>query len=92
MDSTCGVALHEPHISVVVDDRAAIVGDRVDKALGGLARHFASGDLTFSVRALTVDPALVLATLRFYLQHPEARAELADRRSADRVRSGRLDG
>jgi hypothetical protein len=86
------VALHEPHISVVVDDRAAIVGDRVDKALGELGRHFASGDLTFPVRALAVDPALVLATLRFYLQHPEARAELADRRSADRVRSRRLTG
>jgi hypothetical protein len=59
------------------------------RELGG---HFASGDLTFSVRALAVDPALVLATLQFYLQHPEARAELADRRGPDRVRSRRLTG
>jgi hypothetical protein len=43
-----GVTLHEPHISVVVDDRAAIVGDRVDKVLGGLARHISYGDLMFS--------------------------------------------
>jgi hypothetical protein len=87
-----GVTLHEPHIAVVVDDRAAIVGDRVDKVVVGLAQYGAYGDLTFSVRALAVDPALVLATLQFYLQHPEARVELADRRGADRVPSRRLTG
>ncbi|MDX6235145.1 MAG: hypothetical protein QOH68_4312 [Nocardioidaceae bacterium] len=60
--------------------------------ISGPLRHVSYGDLTFSARALAVDPALVLAMLQFYLQHPEARGELADRRGADRARSGQLIG
>lgn len=43
------------------------------------------GDIAVPVHTLTVDAAVAYWTARFYADHPEARAELADQRSVDRV-------
>lgn len=43
-------------------------------------------------RWLGVDPALLYWALRYYHEHPEARAELADERGVQRIRTGALLG
>jgi len=41
-------------------------------------------------RWLAVHPTLLYWSLRYYYEHPEARAELADERAVQRIRTGAL--
>jgi hypothetical protein len=72
-------------LDLLVDDQAAIdttVGPPSRKSI----RHRGpSVDLTAALGRLAVDPSLVYAALRYYTAHPQARAELADDRGAQRL-------
>lgn len=86
-----GMPNHEPHIAVHTESGAVRHDDAVDSALADLNRRFTDADLVMPVRALGVDPVLVLAALRHYLHHPDQRVELGDRRALERIARGELD-
>ena len=86
-----GMPNREPHIAVHTEAEAVRHQDAVDSALANLNRSFTDADLVVPVRALGVDPALVLAALRHYLRHPDQRAELGDRRALERIARRDLD-
>ena len=64
--------------------------DAVDSKLAEIGQQWTGADLTWSVRALAVDPVVVVSALRHYLHHPDQRAELGDRRALDRIERGDL--
>ena len=92
-----GMPNHEPHIAVHTESGAVRHDDAVDGALASLNRDFTDADLVVPVRALGVDPVLVLAALRHYLNHPDQRRRArgpaiprADRPGRPRPRLSRL--
>ena len=85
-----GIPNHEPHIAVLTEPDTVQHQDTVDQRLAEVSRHWSRADVTWSVRALAVDPVLVIGALRHYLHNPDQRAELGDRRALDRVARGDL--
>jgi hypothetical protein len=54
-----------------------------------LSRRLAA-DLSLPIRTLDIDPPLLYQALRYYHQHPRARAELATQAGVARVQHGRF--
>ena len=59
----------------------------MERLLLPLNRRLAA-DITLPVRTLDIDPALLLEALRYYHQHPQARAELATQDGLARLQHG----
>jgi hypothetical protein len=72
-----GVAVTEPLVGIDLSDPQAIQSGPLERLLLPLNRRLAA-DITLPVRTLDIDPALLLEALRYYHQHPKARAELRD--------------
>jgi hypothetical protein len=87
---TRGGAIKEPHIAVFTEPNAVQHDDAVDSKLAELGQKWSGADVTWPVRALAVDPVVVISALRHYLRHPEQRLELRDRRALDRIETGGL--
>jgi hypothetical protein len=85
-----GVPNHEPHIAVLAEDGGVHHEDVVDARLNELSRHWVAADATWPVRALAVDPVLVVTVLQHYLRNPAHRVELGDQRALDRISRGAL--
>jgi hypothetical protein len=49
-----------------------------------------AADITLPIRTLDIDPALLLEALRYYHQHPRARAELATQGGLARLQHGQF--
>ena len=85
---TRGGATHEPHIAVFTEPDAVQHDDAVDSRLAELGQKWTGADVSWTVRALAVDPVVVISALRHYLRHPDQRVELGDRRALDRIERG----
>jgi hypothetical protein len=84
-----GVAVTEPLVGIDLSDPEAISTGPLERLLLPVNRRLAA-DLTLPVRTLAIDPALLLEALRYYHQHPQARAELATPAGLARMRHGQL--
>jgi hypothetical protein len=84
-----GVAIHEQFIGFVASDPAEIQTGRFNRAMRRFNRAFGA-DVSIPVRALRGHPVPLLYTVRYYLEHPEARAELTNGTALDRIRRGDL--
>ena len=85
-----GIANHEPHIAVDVEG-AVDYDDALDETLAKVGSEISGSDVTWSVRALSVDPVRALTSMRHYLRHAEHRDELGDERSLARIARNDLD-
>jgi hypothetical protein len=74
--SVRGVRVREPLVGIDVSDPQAIRTGPLERLLLPLNRRLAA-DVTLPIRTLDIDPPLLYQTLRYYHQHPRARAELA---------------
>jgi hypothetical protein len=72
-----------------VRDLEAIQSGPLERLLLPLNRRLAA-DITLPIRTLDIDPPRLSEALRYYHQHPEARAELATQAGLARVQHGRL--
>jgi MFS family permease len=84
-----GFAIHEQFIGFVVSDPEAIRAGRFTLAMRRFNRALGA-DVSIPVRALRGHPAPLLYALRYYLEHREARPELAAGKALDRIRRGDL--
>jgi hypothetical protein len=84
-----GVRSSEPLVGIDVSDPQAIQTGPLERLLLPLSRRLAA-DITLPVRTLDIDPPLLYRALRYYHQHPQARAELATRDGLARVQHGRF--
>jgi hypothetical protein len=82
-----GVAVTEPLVGIDLSDPQAIQSGPLERLLLPLNRRLAA-DITLPVRTLDIDPALLLEALRYYHQHPQARAELATQDGLARLQHG----
>jgi hypothetical protein len=74
--SVRGMTVREPLVGIDVHDHQAVRTGRLGRLLLPLNRRLAA-DVALPVRALDVEPERLCQVLRHYLEHPEARAELA---------------
>ena len=74
--SVRGMTIREPLVGIDVHDPGAVRTGRLGRLLLPLNRRLAA-DVALPVRTLDVDPDRLCQVLRHYLEHPEARAELA---------------
>jgi len=84
-----GVPVGEPLIGIDVSDLEAIQTGPLERLLLPLNRRLAA-DLSLPIRTLDIDPPLLYQALRYYHQHPHARAELATQAGVARVQLGRF--
>jgi hypothetical protein len=84
-----GFAIREQFIGFVARDPQAIRTGRVNRAMRRLNRAFGA-DVSIPIRALRGHPAPLLYAARYYLELPEARAELANGAALNRIRRGDL--
>jgi hypothetical protein len=84
-----GVRVGEPLVGIDVSDPQAIQTGRLGRLLLPLNRRLAA-DLALPVRTMDLDPQLLVAALRYYRQHPQARAELATDAGLARLQDGRF--
>jgi hypothetical protein len=84
-----GVAVAEPLVGIDVSDPEAIQTGTLERLLLPLNRRVAA-DLSLPIRTLDIDPPLLYGALRYYHQHPQARAELGTQAGVARVRHGRF--
>jgi hypothetical protein len=84
-----GVAVGEPLVGIDVSDPQAIQTGSLERLLLPLNRRLAA-DLALPIRTLDIDPPLLYGALRYYHQHPQARAELATQAGVARVQHGRF--
>jgi hypothetical protein len=84
-----GVRVSEPLVGIDVSDPLAIQAGPLERLLMPLNRRLAA-DITLPIRTLDIDPPLLYEALRYYHQHPQARAELATQEGLARVRHGRF--
>jgi hypothetical protein len=84
-----GVAVREPLVGIDVSDPQAIQTGPLERLLLPLNRRLAA-DITVPIRTLDIDPALLYEALRYYHQHPQARAELATEDGLARVQHGQF--
>lgn len=81
---------HTAFLSFFADDPAHVVADTgpVTRRLRRLGRPW--GSIAVPADHLATNPVAAYWAARFYAEHPEVRAELADGRAAHRVRRGDL--
>jgi hypothetical protein len=84
-----GVAVREPLVGIDVSDPQAIQTGPLERLLLPLNRRLAA-DITVPIRTLDINPALLYEALRYYHQHPQARAELATEDGLARVQHGQF--
>ena len=84
-----GLVVREPLVGIDLGDPEAIQTGALERLLLPLNRRLAA-DLALAVRTLDIDPPLLDQALRYYHQHPQARAELATQAGLERVRHGRF--
>jgi hypothetical protein len=84
-----GVALSEPLVGIDLSDPQAIQTGRLERLLLPWSRRLGA-DLTLPIRTLGIDPRLLYQALRYYHQHPQARAELATETGLARVQHGQF--
>ena len=84
-----GVAVSEPLVGIDLSDLEAISTGPLERLLLPLNRRLAA-DITLPIRTLDIDPALLYEALRYYHQHPQARAELATEDGLARVQHGQF--
>jgi hypothetical protein len=84
-----GVSVTEPLVGIDARDLGAIETGPLERLLLPLNRRLAA-DLTVPIRTLDIDPPLLLQALRYYHQHPRARAELATQAGLARIRHGQF--
>jgi hypothetical protein len=84
-----GVTVREPLVGIDVSDLEAIQSGPLERLLLPLNRRLAA-DITLPIRTLDIDPPLLYQALRYYHQHPQARAELATPDGLARVQHGQF--
>lgn len=84
-----GVAVGEPLVGIDVSDPQAIQTGPLERLVMPLNRRLAA-DLALPIRTLDIDPPLLYGALRYYHQHPQARAELGTQAGVARVQHGRF--
>jgi hypothetical protein len=84
-----GVAVSEPLVGLDVSDLEAIQTGPLERLLLPLNRRLAA-DICLPIRTLDIDPRLLHQALRYYHQHPQARAELACQSGLTRVQQGQF--
>jgi hypothetical protein len=84
-----GVTVGEPLVGIDVGDLEAIQTGPLERLLLPLNRRLAA-DLALPVRTLDIDPPRLYQALRYYHQHPQARAELATQAGVARVQHGQF--
>ncbi|MGH2734770.1 MAG: hypothetical protein ACRDKZ_04250 [Actinomycetota bacterium] len=86
---TRGVPHYEPFVGLIVGDRDSLEVGAIGRRLLGINRAFGA-DLSYPVRSLDVEPALLYYAMDYYHRHPGDRHELADDRALHRVEERRL--
>ena len=76
-------------VGIDVSDPQAVQTGPLERLLMPLNRRLAA-DITLPIRTLDIDPPLLYEALRYYHQHPQARAELATQDGLARVQHGTL--
>ena len=84
-----GARISEPLIGIDLSDPQAIQTGPLERLLLPLNRRLAA-DITLPIRTLDIDPPLLYEALRYYHQHPQARAELATQDGLARLQHGQL--
>jgi hypothetical protein len=84
-----GVRISEPLVGIDVSEPQAIQTGPLERLLLPLNRRLAA-DITLPIRTLDIDPPLLYEALRYYHQHPQARAELATQDGLARVQHGQF--
>jgi hypothetical protein len=84
-----GVGVREPLIGLDVSNLDAIQTGRLERLLLPLSRQLGA-DLALPIRTLDIDPPLLYQALRYYHQHPQARAELTTPEGLARVQHGQF--
>jgi hypothetical protein len=84
-----GVTVREPLVGIDLHDPQAIQTSALQRRLLPLSRRLAA-DLALPVRTLDVDQPLLYQALRYYHQHPQARAELATQAGLVRLQRGQF--
>jgi hypothetical protein len=84
-----GVSVREPLVGIDVSDPQAIQTGPLERLLLPLNRRLAA-DVSLPVRTLDIDPPVLYQALRYYHQHPQARAELATQAGLARVQHGQF--
>jgi hypothetical protein len=84
-----GVSVREPLVGIDVSDPQAIQTGPLERLLLPLNRRLAA-DVALPIRTLDIDPPLLYQTLRYYHQHPWARAELATQAGLTRIQHGQF--
>jgi hypothetical protein len=84
-----GVPVREPLVGIDVSDPQAIQTGPLERLLLRVNRRLGA-DVTLPIRTLDIDPPLLYQALRYYHQHPHARAELATQAGVARVQHGQF--
>ena len=84
-----GARISEPLVGIDLSDPRAIQTGPLERLLLPLNRRLAA-DITLPVRTLDIDPSLLYEALRYYHQHPQARAELATPAGLARMQDGQF--
>jgi hypothetical protein len=84
-----GIAVSEPLVGIDLSDPQAIQTGRPERLLLPWSRRLGA-DISLPIRTLGIDPRLFCQALRYYHQHPQARAELATEAGLARVRHGQF--
>ena len=84
-----GISVTEPLVGIDISDPQAIHTGPLERLLLPLNRRLAA-DIALPVRTLGIDPSLLCRALRYYHQHPQARAELATQEGLARLQGGRF--
>ena len=84
-----GVRISEPLVGIDLSDPQAIQTGPLERLLLPLHRRLAA-DITLPIRTLDIDPRLLYEALRYYHQHPQARAELATQDGLARMQNGQF--
>ena len=84
-----GARISEPLVGIDLSDPRAIQTGPLERLLLPLNRRLAA-DITLPIRTLDIDPSLLYEALRYYHQHPQARAELATPAGLARMQDGQF--
>jgi hypothetical protein len=84
-----GIPISEPLLGIDLSDPQAIQTGPLERLLLPLSRRLGA-DISLPIRTLDIDPPLLYRALRYYHQHPPARAELATQAALTRVEHGQL--
>ena len=84
-----GARISEPLVGIDLSDPQAIQTGPLERLLLPLNRRLAA-DITLPIRTLDIDPSLLDEALRYYHEHPQARAELATPAGLARMQDGQF--